>query len=121
MSKRAPAFIALLIPLVAFSQTPRAASTDGPWFGVHLPPTFGAEPAVMVGERPARPFVLPKDAKAQPEFAATRLRSDLETMVGFSKDSRTQREVGQGQLWGRISGLPSGARTIDWAHEQFRA
>jgi hypothetical protein len=124
MSKRAPSFVffLLLAPFAALGQTPREpVRTDGPWFGVHLPPAFGAEPAVIVGERPARPFVLPKDAKDQPEFAATRLRSDLETIVGFSKDSRTQREVGQGQLWGRISGLPSGARAIEWAHEQFRA
>ena len=48
------------------------------------------------------------------------IRADLETIVGFSKASRRDREVGSGQLWGRISGFPSSERTIEWTVDRFR-
>jgi hypothetical protein len=74
-----------------------------------------------VGARAARPVTLPSGEPDAPELTGDLIRKDLETIVAFSKESRRTREVGAGQLWGRISGLPSSAKTIAWAVDQFRA
>jgi len=97
-----------------------ARSEGGPWFGLPLPPPVGKEPAVIVGDRAPRPVVLPAGEPAAPELVGSTIRADLETIVGFSKESRTTREIGSGQLWGRITGWPSSAKTIAWAADQFR-
>jgi hypothetical protein len=93
----------------------------GAWFGVPLPAPRGAEPAVIVGPRAPRPVVLPSDEAANPDLRAEAIRRDLETIVGYSTRSRTQREIGSGQIWGRVTGLPSSAATIDWAAAQLKA
>ena len=64
-----------------------AARTDGPWFGLMLPPRFGAAPAVLVGPR-SRPVTLPPGEPKAPEFDGAAIHRDLETIVGFSKESR---------------------------------
>jgi hypothetical protein len=91
-----------------------------PWFGAPLPPRLGAAPAVVVGGRPPRPVVIPPGDPSAPELAGSTIRRDLETIVGFSRESRASREVGSGQLWGRISGFPSSAKTVAWAADQFK-
>jgi hypothetical protein len=91
------------------------------WFGLLLPPRVGQVPAVVVGARAARPVTLPGGEPAASEFAGAAIRKDLEAIVRFSHESRQSREVGSGQLWGRISGLPSSAKTIAWAADQMRA
>ncbi len=96
-----------------------ARNPNGPWFGVTLPPAPGKDPAVIVGTRTTRPVTMPADP-ASPELTGAVLRRDLETIVAFSKESRATKEIGSGQLWGRVSGLPSGAKPIAWAAEQFR-
>ncbi len=116
---------ALTQPVVVFAQdepagAARAERRSGPWFGVPLPPAVGAEPAVVVGARAPRPVRVPTESPDGPEFASSALRADLTTIVGFSKESRATKEIGSGQQWGRVSGFPSGAKTIDWAAEQFR-
>jgi hypothetical protein len=63
---------------------------------------------------------LPAGEPASPELTGTAIRADLERIVGFSKESRATKEVGSGQLWGRISGLPSSAKTVDWFADQFK-
>jgi hypothetical protein len=98
----------------------RVENRNGPWFGTALPPAVGAEPAVVVGDRAPRPVHLPAGAPDGPEFQAAALRADLTTIVGFSKESRSSKEIGSGQQWGRVTGFPSGAKTIEWAAEQFR-
>lgn len=90
---------------------------DGPWFGVTLPPKAGTDVAVKVGARPARPLT---GADNTAEFAGSAIKSDVETIVGFAQEARRSREIGNGQMWGRISGFPSSAKTIEWAAEQFR-
>src|SRR4051794_27403949 len=100
--------------------TPRTANRNGPWFGLTLPPPLGAEPAVLVGNRAPRPVRVPPNAPSGAEFNATTLRADLTTVVGFSRESRATKEIGSGQQWGRVSGFPSGAKTIEWAADQFR-
>jgi hypothetical protein len=118
---RAP-IAALMIVVAAgglFAQATRTAK-PGPWFGVALPPPLGKEPAVIVGDREPRPAILPAGEPASPELEGAALRADLETIVGFAKESRSTREIGSGQMWGRVAGLPSSARTVAWAADQFR-
>ena len=98
----------------------RAPAAPGPWFNVPLPPPFGHAPAVMVGVRPPRPVVLPPGEPAAPEFVGTTIRADLDAIVGFAKESRTTKEIGSGQIWGRITGFPSSTKTVKWAADQFR-
>jgi peptidase M28-like protein len=93
---------------------------DGPWFGLPLPPPLGAEPAVIVGDRQPRPFVMPAGEAAAPELVGAAIRRDLEAIVAISQESRATHEVGTGQMWGRISGLPSGAKAVDYAVDQWR-
>src|SRR5687767_3392317 len=112
--------VALSIPGAALAQEPRTPVKPGPWFGVPLPPPLGKEPAVLVGDRSPRPVTLPAGEAAAAELVGAAIKADVETIVGFSKESRNGREIGSGQMWGRIAGLPSGARTVGWAVEQFR-
>ena len=112
--------VALSIPGAAVAQEARAAAKPGRWFGVPLPPPLGKEPAVLVGDRSPRPFASPPGEAAAPELVGAAIKADVETIVGFSRDSRNGREIGSGQLWGRIAGLPSGAKTVGWAVDQFR-
>jgi len=98
-----------------------APPKPGPWFNVPLPPKLGGAPAVVVGDRGVRPAIVPAGEAAWHELEGQTIRRDLETIVGFSKESRATKEVGSGQLWGRISGLPSSKKTIEWAAAQFRA
>lgn len=110
-------------PLAAQDDGPVARprrSPNGPWFGLTLPTAPGTEPAVIVGQRAPHPFVLPPGEPASPELTGTAIRADLERIVGFSKESRATKEVGSGQLWGRISGLPSGGKTVDWFAGEFK-
>ena len=119
------ALLALLCVLPAAAQDEpalrpaRTGNSNGPWFGLPLPPAPGKEPAVIVGDRTPRPVTFAADPQS-PELTGAALRRDLETIVGFSKESRATREIGSGQLWGRVSGLPSSAKTVAWAAAQFR-
>jgi hypothetical protein len=90
------------------------------WFGLTLPPPSAAAPAVMVGDRAPRPVILPPGEPAAPEFAGAAIRADLDTIVGFAKESRSTREFGSGQMWGRVSGFPSATKTVQWAADQYR-
>ena len=82
-----------------------------------LPPRASASPAVKVGARPPRPTTA--DA-AQPEFSGAAIKADVDTIVGFARAAAQRKEVGSGQMWGRISGFPSSAATVEWAVDQFR-
>ena len=111
-------FLALAAPAIAQDEARRpAARKDGPWFGVMLPPKAGATPAVKVGTRPPRPTT---PDTAAPEFAGAALKADVETIVGFARAAATSKEIGSGQMWGRISGFPSSDKTVEWAVDQFR-
>src|SRR5262245_59949650 len=126
MTKRALPLVALLTlaASASFTQTrPREAAPTpaaGPWFGVPLPPKLGGVPAVLVGPRGVRPAIVPQGEAGYREFEGKTIRADLETIVGFAKESRTTKEIGSGQLWGRVTGFPSSSKTINWAADQFR-
>jgi len=105
---RVPFRLRLLGVVVLLSMTPALAdgqtpAGEAPWFGVPLPPV------VPPGEGEFR------------ELAGAARRADLATIVQFSRESRERREIGSGQLWGRITGFPSSRDTIAWAADQFRA
>lgn len=99
---------------------PARRFTNGPWFGLPLPPPPGKEPAVIVGSRTPRPVTLPAGEPANPELTGASIRADLETIVGFSKESQRTKEIGEGQTYGRVTGFPSSIKTVQWTAEQFR-
>lgn len=113
------------LPCVASAQSdeqePAAKVTrPGPWFSVPLPALTHGAPAVILGQRGARPVVVPPGEPAYPELSGPSLRQSLEAIVAIAHESRDRKEIGSGQLWGRISGFPSGDKAIDWTVEQWR-
>ena len=117
--------VCALIPAGAAGQSdeqPLTAKPEkpGPWFGLPLPTVGGARAAVVVGARPPRPVVVPPGEASPPELTGPSLRADLEAIVAISNESRRQKEVGSGQLWGRISGFPSGTKAINWTVNEWR-
>jgi hypothetical protein len=118
----AAAVVAVSIAVPSFAQDEAArrataARKDGPWFGVMLPPKAAAAPAVKVGARPPRPTTA---EAAAPEFAGAAIKADVETIVGFARAAAQQKEIGSGQMFGRITGFPSSAATVEWSVDQFR-
>lgn len=109
------------LPLQAQPQTD-AAVNEAPWFGLLLPPPFRPHvlPAI-VGDRGPTPAMVPAGEEGFTEFEGESIWEDLVRVVEFSKQSRAEREIGSGQLWGRISGFPSSTRTVEWVVEQFKA
>jgi hypothetical protein len=99
----------------------REAAADEPWFGVMLPPGLEPHAVEVISERGAAPAAVPQDEARFTELVGAAIQADLETIVGFSHESRAAREVGDGLLWGRITGFPSGNETVAWAAEQLRA
>ena len=86
------------------------------WFGLTLPRAGAAAPAVKVGARPPRPT----DAGGETVLAGASLKRDVATIVGFATAARASKEVGSGQMWGRIAGFPSSDKTVEWSLDQFR-
>jgi Peptidase family M28 len=125
---RATGIFLLLItvngPALAQDDAPPGATAPSSrttaWFGLPLPPKPGSVPAVVTGTRGPRPVMLPSGEPAFPELRAAAIRADLEQLVAIAKESQTTREIGTGQLWGRISGFPSGVKTAQWAADAFR-
>tara|TARA_B100000586_G_scaffold184592_1_gene135526 strand:+ start:34 stop:1602 length:1569 start_codon:yes stop_codon:yes gene_type:complete len=99
----------------------QARSADEPWFGVMLPPGFEPHALHVISNRPAAPAVVPEGESQYRELAGDAIQAHLETIVGFSRESEETTEVGEGQIWGRVTGFPSGAKTIEWAVSEFRA
>jgi hypothetical protein len=89
------------------------------WFGLTLPPVTPA-PAVKVGARPPVPTIRDKAAAVPAELLGATIKADVETIVGFARAARDAKEIGGGQMWGRIAGFPSSDRTVEWALGQFR-
>ncbi len=107
----------LLVPGTIAAQ----ANAAGPWFGVMLPPSLGATPPISIGTRGPAPVHVPAGEEAHVNLEGERIRRDLDAIVAFATRSREQRELGSGQLWGRVAGFPSNEQTIAWSVEQFRA
>lgn len=111
---------ALLVPTLAWTQEAGPQSkAAGPWFGLRLPPQPGEAAAVRVGARPARPVARPAGEAATPDLDARRIAADLRTIVGFATEARQNQEQGSRQMWGRVAGFPSAAKTVAWAAAEF--
>jgi hypothetical protein len=98
----------------------RAEERRGPttsWFGVPLP-ARGLDPhlpVVDVARVMPAPVVSPAGEERSPALSGASVRRDLETIVGFSKQSRADGD----KVWGRVTGFPAARRTIDWVAKQF--
>lgn len=114
-------------PLLAFiaslliAGAAQAQQSSDAWFGITQPPAFQAHslPAIL-GERSPPPARVPLGEEAWQDFAGSRILQDLKRIVQFSYQSRDERELGSGQLWGRVSGFPSATRTVEWMVDQYR-
>jgi hypothetical protein len=115
--------LSFLICAAACSDAPAAdtASPAEPWFGLTAPPGLEPHTLQVLSERSAAPAVVPSGEGGYRHLTGTAIRADLETIVGFAVESRASREVGEGQIWGRITGFPSGTETVQWAVDQLRA
>ncbi len=92
-----------------------------PWFGIMLPPAVAPHAyPVATGERGPAPAMVPAGESDYRELEGRRLARDLQRIVEFSHQSLARRELGSTQIWGRVSGFPSGESTIRWAAEQLR-
>jgi len=89
------------------------------WFGLTLPPTAPA-PAVTVGARPPIPTRADPATRVPPDMLGANIKADVETIVGFARAAKDAKEIGSGQMWGRIAGFPSSDKTVVWAVDQFR-
>ncbi len=93
------------------------------WFGVPTPPPLSpvdkptfATNADAYGSIPAPPSLRPKD-DARGALKGERLMGDVKIIVDFSLASRDAGDT----LWGRLSGMPGEARTVDWAVGKLKA
>ena len=114
--------VLLLSPILAPVAAAQTTAGEGPWFGVLLPPVFEPHRApAIIGDRGPAPAIVPPGEEEYHELSGAAIRANLETIVRFSRESRERREIGSGQLWGRVTGFPSSRDTIMWAADQFRA
>ena len=90
------------------------------WFGLTLPNPSSAAPAVKVGTRPPIPTVADQVSRASADMLGAAIKADVDTIVGFARSAREAKEIGNGQMWGRIAGFPSSDKTVEWALDQFR-
>lgn len=118
-------FLLLTSSFISQSQAIRAnAESDNSglsWFGIIHPPGFKAHdlPVIISGRGP-RPMLAPKEETHFEHLRGGEIKKDLISIVNFSKQSRITKEIGSGQLWGRLSGFSSGANTINWALRKFK-
>ncbi|MBQ12882.1 MAG: M28 family peptidase [Gammaproteobacteria bacterium] len=110
--------IALLLPSVVFAQTPGASA----WFGVSPAPGFQphVSPLIIGSDYETRPAIVPVGEESFTSLEGEAILQDLKTIVDFSRQSRETREIGSGQLWGRITGLPSGEQSMDWVERRLQ-
>lgn len=109
--------LAALFPSLVSAQE----NTDQSWFGVIPSPGFQPlqSPVIIGTDYGPRPVVIPTGEEGFSALEGEAIREDLEAIVSFSTWSRESREVGSGQLWGRITGLESGEQTMDWVERRF--
>lgn len=88
------------------------------WFGLQLPQGLGDPHAPVVDVRRVNvaPAVVPPGEERYRDLNGARIREDVATIVGFSRESRASGE----RVWGRVTGFPSARKTIDWSAEQLR-
>jgi hypothetical protein len=110
--------ILLLTALVSALASPLAQAPRTAWFGVQPPPGLGDPHRAILdtsGLRPA-PAVVPAGEAGHVELEGARIRRHLESIIGFSKADR----AAENQMWGRVTGTPAAAATMQWVAQQFR-
>lgn len=108
----------LLAGGASFAQT----GDESAWFGLTQPPGLNPdEVPVVIGERNPALARVPGGEESNVHLRGATIYEDVVEIVGFSHASRAEREVGDGQFWGRIAGLPSAAETVEWAADELRA
>ena len=91
------------------------------WFGVPLPPGLGDphKPVVPVASVAASGTLprarVPSGEGVFRDLQGATIKRDVETIVGFSKQSR----AAGNKVWGRVTGFPSVVATMSWTVEQF--
>ena len=112
---------AAVVALLALTVAGIAAQSGRPttaWFGV-APPAVATDPhrpVVDVAKVEAPPLRLPAGETHDPELAGPRIRKDVEAIVAFAKQSRAAGD----KVWGRVTGFPAAAQTIEWTAQQFK-
>ncbi len=107
--------LALAWPVfIIHAQSPQSA-----WFGAALPAGIGDphKPVVNVSGVKAPDVRVPAGEDQRAELTGSRIRRDVESIIGFSKESR----AAGNRLWGRIAGFPSQTATARWVADQFGA
>ncbi len=101
----------------------RAQQPDagGGWFGLTRPAVLAPHSLEVLSGRPAVPVLVRAGEERHADLNGDSIQALLETIVGISHESRRTGEIGGGQLWGRVSGFPSGAKTVQWATDELRA
>ncbi len=114
--------VVFVIATVQVSLGYAQAPETRPWFGVTPSPGFQPHiaPVIIGTDYGPRPVSVPAGEEGFVSLEGEAIYRDLETIVDFSKWSRETQEVGSGQLWGRITGLPSGEHTMDWVENRLR-
>lgn len=97
---------------------PNVAPSSGAWLGI-------AEPGALRSPQVAPPrekrgaipkAVLPAGVPDDPDFAGSKIRSAVETVIGFAQKMQAEGN----QMYGRIAGFPSQTRTAEWVGDEFR-
>jgi hypothetical protein len=113
--------LALLVGVQVLAGASGAAQTPAtaPWLGVPLPSGIGDphRPVVNVAAVTPPGAQVPADDRRAPQLEGARIRRDLETIVSFSRQSRSSGD----RVWGRVTGFPAAAATMEWTANQFRA
>jgi hypothetical protein len=111
--------VGLLILLASAAAEPAQPRAAAPWFGLPLPAGIGDPHRPVVDVRAAIPPSprVPAGEERHVDLQGARIRRDLDTIVGFSRESRAAGD----RVWGRVTGFPAAAATHTWVAEQFRA
>lgn len=113
LSRYLSAFLLFFLMSVSHAQT----LAGSPWFGLQAPSGIGDPhaPTVDVSRAQGRPVRIPAGEEDYRELEGERLFSYLDTIVGFSRESRAEGN----RVWGRVNGFPSARRTMEWVASQF--
>jgi hypothetical protein len=105
----------MALAIAACSSSKIYPNVKAAWFGL-APPTALANPVVKPqGDIPEAP--VPAGEEDRTMFKGDRIRASVDQVIGFADAMRREGN----QMWGRISGFPSQAKTADWLETEFES